>query len=306
TPDPPDPTTQSPTDPADPADLDRTNPPTDPTEPGRPLLPAAVQQLARTTRLAATTAAASVLHPMSTVETGRSLFRQAFITESSRSPLWTGRRGLARHFEILSFDLDQAKRAAHALGGSLNDIYTAGLAGGVGAYHQALGFEVEELRMSMAVSTRQDKSAGGNAFAPARLLVPTGAKDPRQRFEAVRERLAEARSERSLGVADALAGVLTTLPAPLLVRMARQQVQTVDFATSNVRGAPFDLYVAGARILANHPFGPTGGTALNATVLSYKGSMDVGLNCDTAAITEPVRLRRCIEDAFNELLHLAG
>jgi hypothetical protein len=73
-----------------------------------------------------------------------------------------------------------------------------------------------------------------------------------------------------------------------------------------VRGAPFDLYVAGARILANHPFGPTGGTALNATVLSYKGSMDVGLNCDTAAITEPVRLRRCIEDAFNELLHLAG
>ena len=33
---------------------------------------------------------------------------------------------------------------------------------------------------------------------------------------------------------------------------ARQQVGTVDFTTSNVRGAPFELYVAGAKILGNH------------------------------------------------------
>ena len=38
----------------------------------------------------------------------------------------------------------------------------------------------------------------------------------------------------------------------LVTRIARQQTQTVDFATSNVRGAPFDLYIAGAKIEANY------------------------------------------------------
>ena len=69
--------------------------------------------------------------------------------------------------------------------------------------------------------------------------------------------------------------------------MARQQVETVDFATSNVRGAPFQLYIAGARIEANYPIGPTGGTALNLTLMSYDGSLDMGLNVDPGAVDDP-------------------
>lgn len=262
---------------------------------GGGLLPEPVRLLTKTARAASRTAVGSVLHPAEAIETARSLLRQALVTESARSPLWAGKRGLARHFEVFSFDLDRAKQAAHALGGTLNDLYVTGVAGGVGAYHRAMGAEVDELRMSMPVNTRQDRSAGGNSFAPVRVLVPVGIEDPRARFDATRERLSTVRGERALNAADALAGVLTGLPAPLLVRLARQQVETIDFATSNVRGAPFDLYVAGARILANHPFGPTAGTAFNATVLSYQGSMDVGINCDTAAVADPRLLRRCIE-----------
>ncbi|HEV7886539.1 MAG TPA: wax ester/triacylglycerol synthase domain-containing protein [Acidimicrobiales bacterium] len=252
---------------------------------------------------AATRAATStVTHPGDALETARSLLRQVVVTESARSPLWSGRRGLARHFEILSFDLDAAKRAANALGGTLNDLYVAGVAGGAAAYHRAHGAEVDELRMSMAINTRNDKSAGGNSFAPARVLVPAGVEDPRARFELTRDRLAATRSERSLDFADLLAGVLTGVPTPLLVRIARQQVETVDFATSNVRGAPIDLFVAGARILGNFPFGPTAGTAFNATVLSHKGSMDVGINIDTVAVEDPVGLRRCIEAGIAEVI----
>ena len=76
----------------------------------------------------------------------------------------------------------------------------------------------------------------------------------------------------------------------------------VDFATSNVRGAPFDLFIAGAKILANYPMGPTGGTAFNVTVLSSGGSLDIGVNIDTAAVDDPELLRRCLEDAYAELL----
>jgi hypothetical protein len=48
--------------------------------------------------------------------------------------------------------------------------------------------------------------------------------------------------------------------------------------------------------------GPTAGTAFNATVLSYKDRMDLGLNVDGGAVDDPIELRALIEEAFAELL----
>jgi diacylglycerol O-acyltransferase len=250
-------------------------------------------------------AARQVATPADAVETARSVARQVLVTEGARSPLWAGRRSLGRRFEILSIDLDEAKAAAKALGGTLNDLYVTGIAGGAGAYHRAQGLEVDDLRMSMPVSTRTDKSAGGNDFAPARVLVPAGEDDPRARFELVHERLAVTKGERAFALADSMAGVLTTLPTPLVVRLARRQIETVDFAASNVRGAPFDLWIAGARVLANHPMGPTAGTAFNATLLSYRSNMDIGLNIDTAAVEDPALLRDCVAESLAEVVEAA-
>ncbi len=255
--------------------------------------------------------ASTVSHPtrapaMATesVELARSLLRQLAVIEPARSPLWTGKRSLGRHFEAISLDLDGLKTTAKALGGTVNDVYVTGIAGAAGAYHREHGAEVGELRMSMPVNMRADRSAGGNAFSPARVLVPAGIEDPVERFREVHERLATAKSERALGLAETLAGVLNRLPTAVVVGLARQQVETVDFATSNLRGANFDLYVAGAHVLANHPMGPTAGTAFNATVLGYKDSLDLGLNVDTAAVDDPARLGACIEEAFAELVKL--
>jgi hypothetical protein len=103
-------------------------------------------------------------------------------------------------------------------------------------------------------------------------------------------------------LATTVAGAARLLPRPLLVRLARQQTSTVDFACSNVRGAPFDLWVAGAHVESNHPMGPTAGVAFNATVLSYKTGLDLGLNTDTGAVTDPERLCRCITEAAAEVL----
>jgi diacylglycerol O-acyltransferase len=235
------------------------------------------------------------------VETARSLLRQMAVTEPARSPLWT-ERSLRRRFETLQVPFDDARRSAKALGGTLNDFFVTGAAGAAGAYHRARESEVDDLRMAMPISTRADASAGGNAFTPTRLLVPAGIEHPVERFNAVRERLTRTKGERAIGMVQSMAGLLNTLPTQLLVRFARQQVQTVDFATSNVRAAPFDLYIAGARILANFPMGPTGGTAFNVTVMSYAGSLDMGVNIDAAAVDDPDLLRQCLEDSFAELI----
>jgi diacylglycerol O-acyltransferase len=239
---------------------------------------------------------------VNTAESARSLWRQLVVLPPARSPLWTGRRSLSRRFETLTVNLDDVQRAAKGLGGTVNDVFVTALAGGAGDYHRAKGADVDELRVTMPVSVREDKSAGGNAFSPARLLIPVGEKDPAARFAAVHERLGVAKNERALGLFGALAGVMNNLPTSMLTRVARQQAETVDFAASNVRAADFDLYVAGALIEANHPMGPTAGTAFNATVMSYKNRFDVGLNIDTAAVDDPELLRRCIEDSFTELI----
>ena len=100
-------------------------------------------------------------------------------------------------------------------------------------------------------------------------------------------------NRRFLLAASAAIALTTGLPA---------QAQTVDFATSNVRGAPMPLFLAGAQVEANHPVGPLVGVAFNLTLLSYNHSLDMGVNIDVDAVTDPALLRRCLEGAFDDLL----
>jgi len=240
--------------------------------------------------------------PGETAATTRSLVRQLGVVDSHRSPLWT-QRSLDRQLETFKISLAHTKATATALGGSVNDLFVTAAAGGAGAYHRRHGVGVGELRMSMPVSTRKDHSPGGNAFAPTRVLVPVGS-DPRQRFSEVHERLEVTKHERAMGLTTSLAGLMNLLPRPMLLRLARQQVLTVDFATSNVRAAPFDLYIAGALMTANFPLGPIAGTAWNLTTMSYRGELNLGLHVDRAAVSDPAELRDDIVAAFQELLAL--
>ncbi len=250
----------------------------------------------------------AVRHPSRLVDAGtglpeltRSAARQVMVPGSSRSPLWR-HRSLRRWFTPLQIPFDEARRAAKNLGGSVNDLFVTGAAHGAGAYHHAMGSEVEALRMAMPVSSRRDGSIGGNAFAPTRVLVPTGPSDVVTRFQEVHRRLSTTKSEKAIGLTAALAGALNLLPTSVLVRLARQQIETVDFTTSNLRAAPFDLYIAGARIEANFPLGPVAGTAFNLTAMSYCGSFDMGLHVDRGAVEDPVLLESCMREAYGELL----
>jgi WS/DGAT/MGAT family acyltransferase len=241
-----------------------------------------------------------VRHPSRWAATGEDLLqlagsatRQLVVTDPARSSMWT-ERSLRRRIELLQVPFEPAKAAAKALGGSLNDLFVCAAAGGAGRYHRAAGFPIDELRISMPISTRSDASAGGNSFTPTRVLVPAGIEDPVARFEEVHARLSGIRQERALSFVDGFAGFANLLPTSAVVRLARQQVETVDFAASNVRGAPFPLYIAGARMEGNFPVGPTGGTAWNLTLMSYDGKLDMGLNVDAGAVADPEALRDAI------------
>ena len=232
-------------------------------------------------------------------DTVRGIVSQLSDVDQARSPLWT-QRSLHRRLEVLRYPIEDAKLAAKRLGGTLNVAFITAAAHAASEYHLALGAPVEQLRASMAISTRTT-SSGSNAFSLARMLVPAGEMPITERFQAIQEATTVAREASGTASLEKLAVVAATLPTSIITRLARQQAQTVDFATSNVKAAPFPVYLGGAQVLENYPVGPTGGVAFNLTLLSYDGSLDMAMNIDTAAVSEPDRLRTGLRRAFDEL-----
>ncbi len=231
--------------------------------------------------------------------TFRGVVSQLSDTEGAHSPLWT-QRSLQRRVQTARAPFRATKDAAKRLGGTLNTAFLTAAADAASAYHIEMGTPVESLRASMAISTRTAES-GANAFSVARLIVPTSEMPIAERFLAIHEATLLAREANKSAGLDTIAKVVSTLPTSFITRLARQQAQTVDFATSNVKGSPVPCYIAGAQLLEIYPIGPLGGVAFNLTLMSYLGSLDMALNIDTAAVSDPELLGRCLERSFKAL-----
>ena len=222
-----------------------------------------------------------------------------------RSPLWTD-RSLGRWFGTTTLSLEDVVASARVLGGSVNDLFLAGAADAAGAVHRQHELDVPELRVSMPISTRHDRSAGGNAFSPTQMLVPTGPMDPADRVAAVHEIVASVRSERAIDALEGTASAAAMLPPAVIVRTGQHLAHSVDFVCSNVRAAPFDLFIAGAFMQSNYPLGPLAGTAFNVTTMSYRGWLFLGLTVDIAAVPDPVGLLEQLDRSYDALLAAAG
>jgi diacylglycerol O-acyltransferase len=235
-------------------------------------------------------------------DTLRGVISQLSDVEQAHSPLWT-QRSLRRRIETLRAPYTETRAVARKLGGKLNTAFLTVAAEAASRYHVEMGAPVATLRSSMAISTRGE-SSGANAFSLVRMVIPTAEMPIADRFALINEAASVARGGTGSASLETLAAVAATLPTSLVTRLARTQAQTVDFATSNVRGAPIAMYVAGAKLLENYPVGPLGGVAFNLTLLSYFGSLDMGVNIDTAAVSDPELLRRCLAGAFDDLLRV--
>ncbi len=236
-------------------------------------------------------------------DTVRGIISQLSDVEQAHSPLWT-QRSLKRRIEVLRAPYAETRAVAKQLGGKLNTAFLTVAAEAASRYHIAKDAPVDFLRSSMAISTRSETS-GANAFSLVRMLIPTSEMPIADRFTAIHEASQAARGGNGSASLEALAAVASALPTSLVTRLARTQAQTVDFATSNVRGAPIPMFVAGAQLLENYPVGPLAGVAFNLTLLSYLGSLDMGVNIDIAAVEDSELLHRCLVGSFEDLLALS-
>ncbi|MBK9180348.1 MAG: DUF1298 domain-containing protein [Acidimicrobiales bacterium] len=218
------------------------------------------------------------------------------------STLWQA-RSRRRRVEALSMPYDAAHDAARALGGTLNDLFVAGAVDAGVRYHEALGAEVERFHLTFVVSTRAGDDGATNAFTPIPVDVPAGRMDPRNRFAVIRDLLHARRGDvHGSGPMATVAALANLIPTAVVTSTIRSQAAHIDFATSNLPGYLGDTYVAGARTLHTYVFGPVAGTACNLTLFTTAGSVDIGVHADPAAITDTALLRRCLDDAYADLL----
>ncbi len=238
--------------------------------------------------------------------TATSVARWLLPTTRPLSPLM-GKRSLSVHFDTITLPLGELKAAARVSGGKLNDAFVAGVIGGFQAYHEKRGTPIERLRMAMPINVRTDETANkaGNQFSPSRSEVPADLPDPIARMTAVRELVESLRHEPALALTEPLAGLLSRLPTSITTSVFGAMLRGIDFTTSNVPGAPFPVYLAGAMVEAQFAFGPMAGAGANITLLSYQDEVHIGVNVDPAAVDDPELLMDCLRDAFAELRALA-
>lgn len=220
------------------------------------------------------------------------------------SPLWS-HRSRHRHLEVVRASLEDLKLASKRVDATINDLFLAGMVEGAVRYHSDRGVEVDAFNTSFVLSTRKDKAVGGNSFTPVPVQVPGTPMPLAERVADVSARLAAKREGMSHGGGlNALSGVANMLPTSVVTRAARARAAHIDFATSNLRGAWFPLYVSGAQVLELITMGPVAGTACNATAMSYDGGFTIGLFVDPLAIDAPGDFRDAVDAAFGDIVEL--
>jgi len=220
------------------------------------------------------------------------------------SPLLAG-RSRRRRLLWLELPLARLRAAAKGAGGSLNDVYLAGLCGALARYHDALFMPVETLPLGLPISTRRPgDGTGGNRFVAAVLAAPLSQGDPTARMKSIAEQMHSIRAERGLDYAEWAAPWLAALPASLSARLVGA-IRAPDVQASNVPGHRTDLYLAGVRVEKILGVGPLPGAAMMATLVSHVDRAILTLNFDPAAVRDAALLRRCLEEAFAEIELLA-
>lgn len=155
----------------------------------------------------------------------------------------------------------------------------------------------------MPVDVRSGRTA--NEFVPARvtLTVPSGTAS--ERLGVIQTQLLELQQEPALGHINAVAATVLKLGKRPTQWILGGMMNGVDVLACNVPGPNFPLYVAGVKVDQFHAFGPPAGAALNITVFSYDGTVNLGITADEAAVTDRALFLRCVDEAIDDLLELA-
>ncbi len=223
------------------------------------------------------------------------------------------RIGPHRRFTWVRADLAQFKAIKNSLGGTVNDVVLAAVAGALGGYLRLHGHATDdvELRAMVPVSIRADIERGalGNRVAAMWAALPVGVTDPVVRLHTISEEMQGVKQSGQAVGAEILTHLSGFAPPTIMAQAARLQARQrlFNLVVTNVPGPQFPLYLLGRELEAIYPMVPLAeNTALGIAILSYNGQLNFGLVADYDALADVEVLADELRASIEELAAAAG
>ena len=221
--------------------------------------------------------------------------------------------GPHRRFDWVSMDLGAVRNVKNRLGGTVNDVVLATVAGAVREFLRYRRVNVDGLnyRVLAPVSMRSNDQKGtlGNQVSVWFVDLPIRERDPRRRLERIREITAELKkSKQALGASlltrasEWTGSTLLSVGVQLLHRAL-----PFNLVVTNVPGPQVPLYLLGAQLQACYPQVPLFmGQGLGVALFSYAGRLNWGFNADWDLVPDLSLFADAILASFNELREVAA
>jgi len=243
--------------------------------------------------------------------TGYSL-SSGWLTTATDTPL-NGRVGPSRVFGVLETPLSRIKEIKNRVGGSVNDVVLATVAGGVRRFlSESRQFDLSDVdfRAMAPVSVRAQDQRGtlGNHVAMWLVSLPLSEPDPLQRLDAVKSETQHLKkTDQALGAAT-LVRLSAGAPATLVSMASRLAagVRPFNLTVTNVPGPQFPLYLLGSEMVGSYPLVPLWQAhGVGVALFSYAGTVYWGFNADYDIVNDVDGFATAIAEALDELYDAA-
>ena len=226
---------------------------------------------------------------------------------------WNVPAGPHRRLETVRTSLDDIKRIRRALGGTVNDVVLAVVAGAIARYLPERGVDPTglELRAQVPISLRSEAAKGalGNEISVFVVPLPVGIADPVQRLRHVSAEMQRIKSSNQLAAARVITEMERFAPSTLLAQATALPFSSRlhNLLVTNVPGPQFPIYLLGRQLQELFPI-PflTSEHSLSIAVMSYLGSVSFGLLGDFDAMPDLAALSAAIDDSLAELMAAAA
>jgi WS/DGAT/MGAT family acyltransferase len=220
--------------------------------------------------------------------------------------------GEHRRLAVARARLDDLRAVRAALGGTVNDVVLAGVAGGLRTLLLARGEQppARRLRAMVPVDVRPPDGAhdAGNRVSSLFVELPVGVADPAERFERVRAATAAAKAGRAADGASALLSLGERVP-PVLHAVSAQALfgrRLFNLTVTNLPGSAQVLSAFGSPLREIVPVVPLAAEhAVGIAVLSYAGEVVLAVNADHDTVPDAGALAAGIEAELEALLAYA-
>ncbi len=220
--------------------------------------------------------------------------------------------GTRRSMSWASFDLSDFKHVKNALGGTVNDVTLAVVAGALRRWLLERDVSVDGLEMKalVPVSIRTENEHGelGNKLTAMRGPLPVGIADPVERLRAVSAAMDKLKASKQPLGAEAIWGLNDWFrdfaPPVLLLPTAAINFSTrlFNMLVTNFPGPQVPFYVLGRELTAAYPIGFLAKNhALAIAILSYNGQVGFGLLADPDTVPDAQRIAGHLDVAVEEL-----